>query len=271
MLLEIMLEYGRRRSPHNQQVWIGFARRYAISALIFIALLGFFQWVIPAFGIPAYILPTPSQVLARMLINDERLWFHFGITALESLGGFAVGSLLGFALATLFVHTRPLEDALYPWVVISQTVPLVAIAPLLVIWFGNGMLARVVMSALFAFFPVLVNTMRGLRHISRETFDLLRAYNASTWQIFWLLRVPNSLPYLFTGMKIGSTLAIIGAIVGEFAGAGQGLGFVITISTYHLETARTFAAVVAASLLGMGLYLLLVGLERRLVFWQPET
>lgn len=246
-------------------------RRSLTALVVFLVLLSLLQWVVPALGVSAYILPTPAMVLARMVDPETRLLHHFGVTALEGIGGFGVGSLLGFALAVVFVHARPLEDALYPWAIVSQTIPLVALAPLLLIWFGNGMLPRLAMSALFTFFPVLVNATYGLRQADRETLDLLHSYAISRWQLFWVLRLPNSLPSLFTGLKIGSTLAITGAIVGEFAGAARGLGYLITVSTYHLETDQTFAAVAVASLLGMGLYALLVRLERWVVFWQEQV
>ncbi|GAB4210170.1 MAG: ABC transporter permease [Roseiflexaceae bacterium] len=247
-------------------------RRFGAAATVFLLCLALLQWGVPALGIPFYILPTPTQVFMRAFDPEHRLAYHFGITTAEALGGFVAGSLCGFLLAVLFVHVRLIEDALYPWAVVSQTVPLVAIAPLLVLWFGNGMLSRAAISALFTFFPVLVNSARGLRLTDQATLDLLRSYGANRWQLFWTLRVPQCLPFLFTGLKIGATLAVIGAIVGEFAGAGAGLGYLITISTYYLETDLTFAAVGLASLLGVGLYLLLLGLEHWLVFWQrPEA
>lgn len=242
-----------------------------LSLMLFLAILAFLQWGVPALGVPGYLLPTPTSVAAQLADPQSAILWHFGITALEGVGGLCVGSCIGFGLAVLFVHSRPLEDVLYPWAVMSQTIPLVALAPLLVIWFGNGMLPRLAMSALFTFFPVLVNATQGLRQVQPETLDLLHSYAISRWQLFWVLRLPNSLPSLFTGLKIGSIFSITGAIVGEFAGAAQGLGFVITVSTYHLETDRTFAAVVVASLLGMGLYLAISWLERRVVFWQEPV
>jgi ABC-type nitrate/sulfonate/bicarbonate transport system permease component len=246
-------------------------RRNLLSLTLFIAVLVLLQGALLALRVPTYILPTPTRVLARLVDPQSDLLLHFGVTALEGAGGFLIGSLSGFGLAVLFVHAPIVRHAFYPWAVVSQTIPLVAIAPLLVVWFGNGMLPRMAMSALFTFFPVLVNATQGFRLVDREMLDLLHSYAISPWQLFWTMRVPNSLPFLFTGLKIGSTLAIIGAIVGEFAGAAKGLGFVITVSTYHMETDQTFAAIAAASLLGISLYLLLASLERRLVFWQEQT
>lgn len=243
-------------------------RRYVAAALVFLAVMICLQWGVPALGVPSFILPQPTAVLARMVDPESHLLVHFGITAIEGIGGFLLGGVIGFVMAMIFVHVRPVEMALYPWVVVLQTVPLVAIAPLLVIWFGNGIFTRIIMAALFAFFPVLVNVMRGMRQCDRATFDLLQSYAISRWHLFLALRLPNSLPFLFTGLKIGSTLAIIGAIVGEFAGAGAGLGFAINVSTYYLKTDQTFAAIGMAAILGIALYWLVALLERRIIFWQ---
>jgi NitT/TauT family transport system permease protein len=264
---------GRSARPRDGRlrVLVLLLQRFGAAAAMFLLCLAFLQWGVPALGIPFYILPTPAQVFVRTFDPEHRLAYHFGVTAIEALGGFVAGSLCGFVLAVLFVHARLIEDALYPWAVVSQTVPLVAIAPLLVLWFGNGLLSRAAISTLFTFFPVLVNSVRGLRLTDQATLDLLQSYGASRRQLFWTLRVPQCLPFLFTGLKIGATLSVIGAIVGEFAGASAGLGYLITISTYYLETDLTFAAVSVASLLGVGLYLALLALEHWLVFWQRPS
>lgn len=263
--LELAPALPRRRAARLR---LPSLRRAGLATLVFLVVLAFLQWGVPALGIPRFVLPTPSDVWRSATNPEHRLLSHFTITATEAVSGLLVGSLAAFLVAVLFVQLPPLEDALYPWVIVFQTVPLVAIAPLLVIWFGNGLAPRIAMAAIFAFFPMLVNTLRGLRHASRESLELLQSYAANDWQLFWLLRLPGSLPFVFTGLKIASTLAVIGAIVGEYAGASQGLGFVVTVSTYYLDTSRTFAAVAYASLLGIGLYVTLVLLERWLVFWQ---
>ena len=263
--LELAPALPRRRAARLR---LPSLRRAGLATLVFLVVLAFLQWGVPALGIPRFVLPTPSDVWRSAINPEHRLPSHFAITATEAVSGLLLGSLAAFLVAVLFVHLPPLEDALYPWVIVFQTVPLVAIAPLLVIWFGNGLAPRIAMAAIFAFFPMLVNTLRGLRHTSRESLELLQSYAANAWQLFWMLRLPGSLPFVFTGLKIASTLAVIGAIVGEYAGASQGLGFVVTVSTYYLDTSRTFAAVAYASLLGIGLYVTLVLLERWLVFWQ---
>lgn len=219
---------------------------------------------------PPYLLPTPGRVLARLLDPASGLPGHLAATAAAGVGGLIVGAAAGAALAALFVAARPVERALYPWVLVSQTLPAAALAPLLTIWLGNGLAPRLTMAALFAFFPVLVNTAQGLRRIGPEQFDLLRAWGATPAQVFRLLRLPACLPGLFAGLKIGSTLAVVGAIVGELAGSSSGLGYVISIATYHLQTDRVFAAVALAAALSLSLYLAIVVIERRVVFWQHD-
>ena len=259
----------RRAAPQIRPAW-PLMRRYAPSALLFVALIGALQLALPALGVPPYLLPTPARVLARLLDPSGGLFRHLSATAAAGVGGLVLGTIAGVAVAALFVAVRPVERAFYPWVIVSQTLPAAALAPLLTIWLGNGLAPRVAMAALFAFFPVLVNTAQGLRRISAEQLDLLRAWGASSAQIFRLLRVPACLSALFTGMKIASTLAVVGAVVGELAGSSSGLGYVISIATYHLQTDRVFAAITLASGLSLSLYMGIVAAERRVVFWQRD-
>lgn len=243
-------------------------KRYGASIAIFLIVLGILEWVIPATGVPSYVLPKPTSVVQEMFNPEKELLIHFSITSFVSVSGFMVGSLLGFVLGILFFYVKPVGDALYPWAIVSQTVPLIALAPLVVMWFGSVPTAYIVMAAFPVFFPVLVNTMQGLYQTDRDRLDLFHAYAASGWQLFWHLRLKESLPYLFGGLKVSSTLAVVGAVVSEFAGASRGLGFVIVSSTYTMETERTFAAIIAASILGTGLYALILLLERWVIFWK---
>ncbi|MEI7644835.1 MAG: ABC transporter permease [Chloroflexales bacterium] len=259
----------RRAAPQARPTW-RILRGYTPSALLFIALLGALQLALPALGVPPYLLPTPARVLARLLDPSGGLFRHLAVTAAAGVGGLIIGAVAGVALAALFVAIRPVERALYPWVIVSQTLPAAALAPLLTIWLGNGLAPRVAMAALFAFFPVLVNTAQGLRRISAEQLDLLRAWGASPAQIFRLLRAPACLPTLFASLKIASTLAVVGAVVGEMAGSSSGLGYVISIATYHLQTDQVFAAITLASGLSLSLYVGIVAAERQVVFWQHD-
>jgi len=247
---------------------VALARRYAAAITLLLLALVLLEWGLPAFGVPAYLLPPPSRVLARLFDPHSDLAGHMGATALAAAAGLVVGALAGMGLAMLFVQLRLLEDALYPWVLVSQTIPAAALAPLLTIWLGDGLAPRVAMAALFAFFPVLVATAQGLRAVSPEQLALMRAWGARSSQVLRHLRLPAALPSLFAGLKVAAALAVVGAIVSELSGAGRGLGFVVSVATYHLRTDRVFAAVALAATVSLALHALIALAERALVFWK---
>jgi NitT/TauT family transport system permease protein len=175
--------------------------------------------------------------------------------------------VLAFAIATLFVRFHTLEAGLFPIAIAIKTTPIVAIAPLLVIWLGTGWWSKIVAAILICFFPVLVNTVKGLKAADLEYRELFDTLGASRAQEFRKLRIPFCLPYLFSALKISSSLAVIGAIVGEFVGATQGLGYLIIISSAHLETATLFSAIIAAAFAGITMFYAISFAERRLIFW----
>jgi NitT/TauT family transport system permease protein len=189
----------------------------------------------------------------------------------ESVLGFLLGSIGAYVVAVFFVYSRIIKEAVYPYAVALKSTPLIAIAPLLVLWFGNGLLSKVVMSALVAFFPVLVNSANGLTEVDPEALDLMRSLSASGWQVLTKIRIPNSLSYLMAGLKIASSLAVVGAVIGEFTGATEGIGHLINTSSYYLETPLMFAGVVMISLGGVVFFGLMAYLERKIVFWQEPV
>ena len=221
-------------------------------------------------GLPSFILPPPSAVGRRFLelASDGSLWRHTLVTLLEILAGLAVGVTVAFVLGYLVAKSRSLERVLEPYIVASQSIPVVAIAPLLIIWFGAGTLSKVMISALIVFFPVLVNTVVGVRSVPADLHDLMRSLRATRWQIFAKLDVPASLPVLFGGLKIGATLAVIGAVVGEFVAADQGLGFLITLNRGLYDTAGVFVAVFLLIGLAMLMYSAVSYVERRTLRWR---
>jgi NitT/TauT family transport system permease protein len=237
-------------------------------AFVFIVLLLVaWEYAVELFKLPEYLLPKPTVIGATLVANGATLLPHAGITAFEAGVGFLLGSVVGVALATLFVHSRTFELGLYPYAIALKSVPIVAIAPLLIVWFGNGLLPKIVVAAIISFFPVVVNTVKGLRSVDAEAFDLFDSLSASRSQIFFKLRVPTSLPYVFAALRISSTLAVIGAIVGEFAGADKGLGFFIMISSRRLETVDMFVGILLSSLLGIGFFYGIAILERLAIPW----
>jgi len=232
-------------------------------AFIFAALLAW-ELAVRALAVPTYLLPPPSAIFSSM---DKSLLLNLAVTSGEALAGFALASTLAFIAALAFVRSPTLERGLFPLAVTLKTTPLVAIAPLLVLWMGTGWGSKIAAAALICFFPVLVNAVKGLKAADAEYYELFRAMKASRRQEFRKLRIPYCLPYLFSALKVSSSLAIVGAIVGEFVGATQGLGYLIVISSSHLDTDTLFSAIFAAALAGIALFQLLSWIEKRVVFW----
>jgi NitT/TauT family transport system permease protein len=226
-----------------------------------------------ASGLPAFILPPPDLVWARFLrvLADGSLARHLWVTLQEVLLGLLLGVAAASVLGYLLAKSRRLERALAPYVVASQSVPVVAIAPLLVIWFGPGLLSKVLICALIVFFPVLINTVVGLQSVPENLRELLRSLRASRWQTFRLLELPASMPVFLGGLRIGATLSVIGAVVGEFVGADRGLGFLINVGRGEYDTALVFVAVFTLIALALTLYGLVVWLERRLLWWKSSN
>jgi NitT/TauT family transport system permease protein len=220
---------------------------------------------------PAFILPTPGLVLRRLLesLSDGTLFRHGAVTLMEVLAGLAIGVSTATSLGYLLAKSQSIERLLSPYIIASQAVPVVAIAPLLVIWFPSPV-DKVLICALIVFFPVLVNTVVGLRSVPEELHELMRSLRATRWQTFTTLEVPASLPVFLGGMRIGATLSVIGAVVGEFVGADRGLGFLINVGRGQFDTALVFVAVFSLVALALGLYGLVVLLEARLLAWQQR-
>jgi NitT/TauT family transport system permease protein len=228
-------------------------------------------WAAARFGgLPAFILPAPGQVWARLLraLADGSLWFHSAVTLVEVLTGLFLGGFLATVLGYLVAKSRLLEDILAPYLVASQAIPLVAIAPLLVIWFGPGMFSKILICALIVFFPVLINTVVGVRAVPAALHDLMRSLHASRTQILIKLEVPAAMPVFLGGLRIGATLSVIGAVVGELVGSDQGLGFLINVGRGQYDTALVFVAVFALVVLALSLYGLVAWAEGRLLTWQ---
>jgi len=245
-------------------------RAFIVPFGFFLGLVIAWQALVVAVGIPEYLLPSPL-VIVRTL--DTSLLTEIGYTAGEALCGFVIASVLAFTGALLFVRFRTIEQGLFPIAITLKTTPIVAIAPLLVLWLGTGWWSKVAAATLISFFPVLVNTVKGLKAPEADFQDLFRTMRADQSQVFRKLRVPYCLPYFFSALKISSSLAIVGAIVGEFVGAEHGLGYLIVISSAHLETPAVFQAIGAAALIGISMFYTLEFFEKRIVFWiqlEPE-
>ena len=221
---------------------------------------------------PAFILPSPGLVWARFLqvISDGSLLRHALVTLQEVVAGLVLGVSAASTLGYLLAKNRAVERLLSPYVVASQSVPIVAIAPLLVIWFGPGLFSKVLICALIVFFPVLVNTIVGVRSVPDDLRDLMRSLQATRWQTFTQLEMPAALPVFLGGLRIGATLSVIGAVVGEFVGADRGLGFMINSARGQYDTALVFVAVLTLVLMALSLYGSVLWLEKRMLSWRER-
>jgi ABC-type nitrate/sulfonate/bicarbonate transport system permease component len=218
-------------------------------------------------AVPAWLLPSPWQILLAGLEARHLLGLHVWQTLQETWLGLAVALVTGLLLALAIDLSALLRRALYPLLVASQTVPILALAPLLIIWFGYGMTPKVIVVALVCFFPIAVNTADGLQSADPELIALLRSMGASRWQIFTKVRLPGALPAFFTGLKIAITYSVIGAVIGEWVGASQGLGIFMIRSSNAFLTDRVFAAIVVTSVLSIAMFLVAVVVERALLPW----
>jgi len=234
-----------------------------------VALGGLLVWqVVDFFGdIPRWQLPSPWEVLQALGDHPGVIARHAGVTAQEALLGFAIAVAFGFALAVAIAHSRLLERALYPYVIASQAVPIIAIAPVLVIWFGFGLLPKIVVIVLITFFPIAINTVDGLRNVDPDLLRLMRTMGATRWQVFRMVRLPSALPLFFSGAKVAAAVSVIGAILGEWVGASEGLGYLIKLDSAQFLTARVFASIFVLAAMGIALFALVSAIERRAAPW----
>ncbi len=232
-------------------------------------------------GIPTYKLPHIYEILGEFLRHGGNgqlvlvlMSQNAAVTAYEAVAGFVLGGVAGFGLGVLFVHSRLLERGLLPYVIASQTVPILAIAPMVVVWLGTSWVSKAVIAAYLTFFPVTINVLRGLRSVEPDALALMHSYAATPAQILVKLRLPASVPYLFTALRISATASVIGAIIGELpVGSRFGMGVVIINAAqyYNWRPANLWAAILVAALVGIGFYSVVAWIERRVVTWRPPA
>jgi ABC-type nitrate/sulfonate/bicarbonate transport system permease component len=243
---------------------------WALPASLIVATLLAWQGATALLQVPRWLLPSPTDIAGAMISSRELLAQHSLVTLEEVVVGFIIAFVVGIALAIAFLHSRTLERAIYPFVIASQTIPVIAIAPILLIWFGYGLLPKVMVVALTCFFPIVVNMVDGLRSVDPELVSLMRTLGASRWQLFSKAQLPASLPALFSGTKVAIAVSVIGAVIGEWVGASAGLGYFMVRSASQFQTARVFAAIVVLSVMGVGLFALVALLERWLLPWYHD-
>ena len=262
-----MVEQNATEPQKASSGWVAALAPQAYPAASVIALLVGWELICRGFDIPRYILPAPSSIAVEIW-RQRMVLMTNSIPTLEIiLLGFGLAILVGLPLAILIVWSTPLKLTLYPILVSSQTVPKVAVAPLLVLWLGYGTLPKVLVTFLICFFPITIDAVVGLRSVPTETILLARSIGASGWKTFVKIKLPHALPNIFAGLKVAITLAVVGSIVAEFVGADRGLGYLLMIASGNLDTTFLFAVLVVLVVLGMGLYLAIEGLETALIPW----
>ena len=248
----------------------GVVARYLLPAATLLFLILLWQVLVTSMDVPALLLPPPSAIAAEMVRWRGLLVTHSFVTLYETILGFLLGIALGVPMAVAISTSRVLQNTIYPLIILAQTIPKVAIAPLFLIWMGYGVLPKVFMGILVAFFPIVIDTATGLNAVEPELIDLTRALSASEWQTLWRIRFPHALPFFFSGLKVSITLAVIGAVIGEFVGSNQGLGYLILTATAELKTALVFACMFLLSVIGIGLFAALAAIERLLIPWHAS-
>jgi NitT/TauT family transport system permease protein len=261
-------------SAEPTRSWLAEAAR-GLSAILpplalMIATLVIWEIAIRLFKVPAFVLPAPSAIVASLIESRAALMVAAKATAIEVLFGFILAAVTGIAVALVIVRFERFGRALYPLVVLFQTVPKVALAPIFILWFGYDLAPKILLIVVIAFFPVAIDMLAGLQSVEPSFVALMRSVGASKTEILRRVRIPHSLPHLMAGLKVAITFSVIGAIVGEFAGASAGLGYMIQFASTQLDTPLVFAALVVVSVLGLVFYYLVELAERLLVPWAPK-
>jgi NitT/TauT family transport system permease protein len=259
-------------APHKRRHWL--ADRLpgvAGPTLAIVVVVLIWAAIVPAFQIPDYLLPAPQDVVARMIKEWAILWKHGLYTLMSVLTGFAAGVAIGVPIAFAIVLSRSIERIAMPFLVMSQTIPKVAIAPILVVWLGFGILPKIAIVFLISFFPIVVSTVVGLKSVETDMIDLVRSMGARTGKIMLRVRGPSALPQMFAGFKIAICLSVVGAIVGEFVGSDRGLGFLLLTSTGTLDGSLVWSALFVLIAMGVALFAVVSKLERLTIPWHVSV
>ncbi|MEU7847908.1 ABC transporter permease [Micromonospora parva] len=253
---------GRRAVALADSLW----RPAVVLGVFFVA-----WWFVAAREyVPNYLVPTPGQVWETMTTQWSELARHTVVTLYETVLGFVLAAALGLVTAVAIAYSRTLDKALYPIVLFAQVIPKIAIAPLLVVWFGLGLTPKIILAVLIAFFPVVISGVAGLRSTDPELLDLAATMGAGPWRTFRKIRFPNALPHLMAGLKVAVTLAVVGAVVGEFVGASEGLGYVLLLANGNLDAPLLFADLILMSAIGIVLFVLVEIAEALLIPWHAS-
>ena len=243
------------------------AFHYLVAPGIIIILLLAWEFFVHIRDIPNWLLPAPSDITATLFQDAWMLSGHTWVTFTEVILGFTAAVVAGVLLASAIALSRSIEQSVYPIIIASQTIPIIVIAPMLLVWIGYGLAPKIIVVALISFFPITVNMVDGLRAIDPEMQRFLRTMGANKWQEFIKVRFPTSLPYLFSGLKVAIAVSVIGAVIGEWVGSKEGLGYLMIRSKPQFQTERVFAAIVILSFMGIFLFILIGVLQRLITPW----
>lgn len=238
---------------------------WASGTLVFVLLL--WEAVVRLLQVPAYFIPAPSDVAVALVRGRHLYAQHYFVTLLATLAAFSIAFVLALLMGTLVSESRFIERTLYPLLVALQSMPRIALAPIIIVWFGFGPASKIVLGALSAFFPIFLNTVHGMKVVDADQIALMRTFQATRAQIFWKVRLPNALPFLLAGANIGIIFAILAVIVGEFLGSNQGMGFLIVNQSSQMDTPGVFANVLLLSATGIIFHYGLGAIRHRLLFW----
>ena len=254
------------RAARRRKLW---RNRFMPALGIFILIFGWWA-IVTGFKVQPFIAPSPFLVLETLYNKRAILLDNMIPTALEAAGGFLLGNLVAIVIATIFVHSKTLNDIFFPVALMLNSIPVVAKAPVLVLIMGNGVEPKIAIAALICFFPSLVNMVRGLESVNPQAMELMRVLSASKTEVFFKLRLFNSIPYLFSALRISASMSVIGAVVGEWIGATRGIGALIIQATFNFDSALLYSAITMSACLSGGFFLVIALLERAIVRWQPE-
>jgi NitT/TauT family transport system permease protein len=246
------------------------ARDILVGVLVLTVMTAAAEFGVRVFDIEPFVLPAPSAVFADLVARPQLYAEQTWITFYETIIGFSLAVIFGLVAAILITYSRILQTILFPLIVLLQIVPKVAIAPLLIVWVGFGLESKIIIALLVAFFPIVVDTITGLRAAEQDLVDLVRVLKGSKWQEFTQVRFPYAIPFIFSGLKVAVTLAVIGAIIGEFVGASQGLGYLIMVANSELRLDMSFAAILLLSAMGLALYAAVSLVQRLMAPWSQE-
>ena len=242
----------------------------AVSPIVLVlALIAFWEWAVPTFDVPRFLLPQPSDIAKLMIAEWPLIQMHALATMGSILAGYVVSAVFALFISAAMIRFRLLERLIMPILVGLQSVPKIAIAPLILVWIGAGIGSKIAVVASIAFFPIVINTMAGFKEVDKGLLDVFRSVDASSRQVFWRLRLPYAMPYIFAGLRIATTLAVLGAIVAEWLAASNGLGYLVLSGSFNFNTARSFAAIIVLAIIGTVFFAAMAWIER-LISWKQE-